>query len=307
MLNMFAQQLPEVSYYMYDYARTNPGSFGSKDMICVNGINKQSMVGMPGAPNNFFVNASAPFNLFGLKHGAGVSIYNDVIGFYSDIDVKIGYALRLNLGEGTIGIGVNGGIRQRSIDPQWESNDSGINPSDDEYIPQTQIDANSVGLGVGLFYRTEDIYFGLSVLNAYSTEVDYTEDASGVGGSSAVETFVPHYYVTAGYQFLLTNPSYEISPSVQLYSDGVSVTFDINTIVTYNKKIWGGVSYRAGSAIVGMAGLSILEGLKVGYAYDFQTSSLITESGGSHEFLLNYCFKLGVDKSPEKYKSIRYL
>lgn len=303
---VLAQQLPEVSYYMYDYSRTNPGSLGSKDMICASFITKQSMVGMPGAPRDYFLNASVPFNLFGAKHGAGLSVYSDEIGFYSDIDVRLGYAFRFNIGEGTLGVGINGGIRQKSIDGKWESNGTITDPNNDAYIPQGKVDANSVGFGAGVFYRSEGVYFGASVLNAYATEIDYSDGATG-GGTMAKESLVPHYYVTAGYNFQLANPAYEIDPSVQFYSDGVSVTFDINGTLTYNKKLWAGVSYRAGASVIGMAGLSILDGLKVGYAYDFNTSALNKQSQGAHEVLLNYCFKLGVDKSPERYKSIRYL
>lgn len=302
-----AQQIPEVSYFMYDYTRTNPGSLGSNDMICASGIIKQSMIGMPGAPQNLFVNASAPFSLFGAKHGVGLSVYNDEIGFYSDIDVRLGYAFRFNLGEGTLGIGINGGLRQKSIDGKWEPNGTNIDPTTDDNIPQGKIDANSFGFGAGVFYRSEGIYFGASVLNAYATEIDYSKDATGSAGSLAKESLAPHYYVTAGYSLQLANPAYEIDPSVQFFSDGVSVTFDVNGTLTYNKKIWAGVSYRAGASVIGMAGLSILDGLKVGAAYDFNTSSLNKQSQGGYEILLNYCFKLGVDKSPERYKSIRYL
>ena len=56
-----------------------------------------------------------------------------------------------------------------------------------------------------------------------------------------------------------------------------------------------------------MIGLQLIEGLKVGYSYDFYTSALMNHNQGSHEILLNYCFKVGVEKAPQKYKSIRYL
>ncbi len=303
-----AQQLPVVSHYMYDFTRTNPGSLGSNDMICTSGIIKQSMIGMPGAPQNLFVNASVPFNLFGAKHGAGLSVYRDEIGLYSDIDVRLGYAFRFTVGEGTLGVGINGGLRQKSLDgSKLEGNGTNIEPKDDRYIPQVKLDANSIGFGAGVFYRSEGIYFGASVLNVYATEIDYTKDATGSAGSLAKESLDPHYYVTAGYSIQLANPSYEIDPSVQFYSDGVSVIFDVNGTLTYNKKIWGGVSYRAGASVIGMAGISVLDGLKVGLAYDFNTSSLNKQSQGGYEVLLNYCFKLGTDKSPERYKSIRYL
>jgi hypothetical protein len=56
-----------------------------------------------------------------------------------------------------------------------------------------------------------------------------------------------------------------------------------------------------------MVGLTIMEGLRVGGAYDFQTSSLSRYSSGSMEFLLNYSFKVHKEKIPQRYKSIRYL
>lgn len=303
-----AQQLPAVSFYMHDYVRTSPGSLGSKDMICANIIGKNTFTGFPGNPQNVFLNAQVPFKLLGGKHGAGLSLYRETWGFYSDIDIKLGYAFRFNVGDGTLGIGVNGGIRQKNLKAKWnytnvmDQNDPGIPPDNAENLMAANV-------GVGLFYRAEDIYLGASVLNVYSQEFDYSKASSTATTttSSAKEVVRPHYYVTAGYSLQLSNPAYEFEPSVNLFSDGSTVTFDINGTVAYNKKLWGGVSYRAGSAVIGMLGLMILDGVKVGYAYDFQTSALTQHSTGSHEILINYCFKIGVEKAPQRYKSIRYL
>ena len=304
----FAQQLPEVSYFIYNYARTNPGSLGSTDMVSITGIMKNSYLNFPGRPQDLYFNAEMPFNLFGAKHGVGISVLNDNIGFYNKLDAKIGYALRLNVGDGTLGIGISGSYLENKIKPNWVSAGA-IDPATDPNIPQSTGDngVKGFGLSAGLFYRTEDIYFGVSVLNAYASKIDYSASSTTTGGSNATETLRPHYYITSGYYLQLTNPAFELQPAINLYSDGTTVTFDLNTTLTYNKKIWGGVSYRAGSSVIGMVGLMIMDGLKVGYAYDFQTSAMNRYSTGSHELLLNYSFKIGTDKTPEKYKSIRYL
>lgn len=303
-----AQQLPGVSYYMYDYTRTNPGSLGSTDMININGIYKQSMVGMPGKPENVFAEGDVPFSLLGLKHGVGFSFYTDNIGYYKDIDIRIGYAIRFTAGDGTIGVGFNGGLRQKTLEPTWVGDGLGTDPASDPNIPQGT-DGNNIkgfGFGAGIFYKTEDIYFGASVCNLYHTDLEYTNELS-TGTTSTSETMRPHYYVTAGYNIAFSNPAFEFQPSVNLCSDATTVTFDLNGTLTYNKKVWAGVSYRAGSSVVGMVGITIMEGLRVGYAYDFQTSALNRYSTGSHEFLLNYGFKLRKEKVPQRYKSIRYL
>jgi type IX secretion system PorP/SprF family membrane protein len=292
---------------MYDYARTNPGSLGSKDMVCANIIGKNALTGFPGNPTNVFLNAQVPFNLFGGKHGVGLSIFRETIGFYSDIDIKLGYAFRFKVGEGTLGIGVNGGVRQNSIDGEWVGTTT-IDPATDPNIPPAnKTNLLAANVGAGLFYRSEDTYFGASVLNIYSQEFDYADANGTTGTSTAKVTLRPHYFVTAGYNVQLNNPAFELQPSVNFLYDGATVTFDINGTLSYNKKIWGGVSYRAGSAVIGMIGLMILDGAKVGYAYDYQTSALSKYSNGSHEILVNYCFKLGVEKTPQRYKSIRYL
>lgn len=302
-----AQQIPNVSYFMYDHARTNPGSLGSKDMVCASLIGKNSMQGFEGAPSTVFANAEMPFKLFGAKHGVGLSMFSDQIGFQTDIEFKLGYALRLNVAEGTLGIGLQGGFRQHTLDAgKWEPGPNG-DPAD-AYIPQgNQDDLKGFGASVGLFYRSEDIYLGASASNIYASDIQYESASEGSSASAAYESRRPHYYVTAGYTYQLSNPAYEIEPAVLFFSDGVKTTFDLNGTFTYNKRIWGGVSYRAGSAIVGMAGFMIMDGLKVGYAYDYNTSALSSVSQGGHEVLLNYCVKIGVEKSPKRYRSVRYL
>jgi type IX secretion system PorP/SprF family membrane protein len=105
----------------------------------------------------------------------------------------------------------------------------------------------------------------------------------------------------------LSNPLLEFQPSVFIQSDAISTKIDVNATLMYNKKFWGGVSYRVGSAVVGMVGISILNGVRVGYAYDFDTSALTKFSSGSHEVMIGYSFTVGVEKTPQKYKSIRYL
>jgi type IX secretion system PorP/SprF family membrane protein len=92
-----------------------------------------------------------------------------------------------------------------------------------------------------------------------------------------------------------------------VYSDGKVAQFNITSLVRYNKKVWGGVSYRAGDAFIGIVGFELYNGLKIGYSYDFTLSDMRKNSTGSHEFMVNYCFDMNLGKSPMRYKSIRFL
>jgi type IX secretion system PorP/SprF family membrane protein len=297
------QYLPQVSYFMNDNLRTNPGSAGSMDMICINGILREQFVGFPGRPFNVFFNAEAPFSLLGTNHGAGISVYEDQIGFNSDICYNLSYSFHFSVGDGTLGIGLDGGFIQNTLNYTWHTID-GTPPTADPYIPTGNPDKMSFTLGTGLFYRSEDIYFGLSALNVNSPDVVTTPES---GNSESTYNLKTQYYVTAGYNMTLSNPAWELKPAVLLKSDLVATDLDLNLTCLYNKKIWGGVTYRTGEAVIGMFGFTLMEGLKLGIAYDFQTSAIMKNSLGTYEVMVNYCFKIGVEKAPQKYKSIRFL
>ncbi len=300
-----SQYLPQVSYYMYDYTRTNPGSVGSTDMVNTNIILREQMSGFPGRPMNWFANADAPFNLLGIQHGIGITFYQDVIGLNTDLNYSLDYALHFNIGDGNLGIGVNCGFIQNTLDVGSFVTIDGNPPSGDPYIPaEEKPDKLTFTIGAGLFYRAEDIYFGISALNLNSPEVSTTPQDGNVASTYNLNT---HYYVTSGYNMQLSNPAWELKPSVLLKSDLVTTDLDLNLICAYNKRIWGGVSYRTAEAIVGMFGFEIMDGLKIGLSYDMQTSALMDETWGGYEIMLNYSFQLGVEKAPQKYKSIRFL
>jgi len=302
-----AQFSPQVSHFMYDQLRTNPGSAGNTEMICVNGIIRDQLNSFTGAPKTYLVEVDAPFKLFGLQHGVGVYIYQDAIGFFTNTDFALTYAYRWSLGNGTLGIGAQAGFVKNDLkltNGGWITSDGNDVPTTDQNIPQGSPNKTKIHFAAGLFYKTEDIYFGISSVNINNPEI---QDASSPSG--AKYKINRQYYVTAGYTMQMKNPIYELKPAILLKSDGVTTDMDINLTLLYNKSIWTGVTYRTGEAVVGMLGLELtrlVPGLKVGISYDFLTSSL-SKDLETYEILLSYSFKIGVEKAPQKYKSIRFL
>jgi type IX secretion system PorP/SprF family membrane protein len=114
-----------------------------------------------------------------------------------------------------------------------------------------------------------------------------------------------HFYATAGYDLVFpSNPSYIITPSIFIKTDGVSAQYDFNGLVKYNNKIWGGVTYRLNDAFGILLGTTVKE-VNIGYAYDIPTSRL--GSAGSHEIMVKYCFKLEREKTRSSYRNTRFL
>jgi type IX secretion system PorP/SprF family membrane protein len=294
----YSQQDPVFSQTRSWLNLINPGAAGSNDRICLNAAHREQWVGFPGAPSTSFFSAEAPFSFLGADHGAALSILNDAAGFYGDLGLQLSYAYRLDLGKGKLGIGINGGVLNKSInDPEWRGSSDG-DISGDPLIPQTSDSQLGFDMGFGVFYNTENLFLGISTTHLNQARIR-TENASIY--------LVRHYYITAGYTLQLANPMFEVMPSFLISSDGRVNQLYVNGHIRYNKRIWGGVSYRTNEAIVGLFGIELFSGIRVGYSYDISTSRLINYSGGSHELTIGYCFDLSLDKTPQKYKSIRFL
>ena len=295
-----AQQDPQFSQYMFNQMSINPGYAGSTDMICITGINRQQWVGFEGAPSSTVFHANAPIKPFGINSGVGLTLINDKAGFNDNLSISATYAYRIDIGEGKLGIGANFGFLNQKLSPEWyiPTSDYHQQPSGDPLIPENDESVFVFDMGFGLYYNTDNLYIGISSTHINEPKLSY------IKGTPFIKR---NYYLTAGYSFQLSNPLFEIIPSIQVVSDAATSSITFNTNVTYNKKFWGGVSYRAGSAIVGLIGLQIFNGVRFGYAYEFPTSDIIKSTSGSHEFMISYCFSVAGDRTAKKYKSIRFL
>jgi len=303
---VYAQQERQISQYMFDFVSVMPGAAGSTDMINTHAIYRKQWMGIDGAPEDIVLNFDAPFRLFKADHGVGLSVTQDKLGFNQDIRYQLSYAFQFHVGNGKLGLGISGIGITRSLKPVWYIPDSPFQSKTDGAIPEGNQQKTVFDMGVGLFYKTEELYMGLSSTQLLEQEFVYKEGTGGTG-AQAVDKLVRHYYLTAGYDMQLSNPAFDFLPSIFVQSDLTSTKIDVNATLMYNKKFWGGVSYRVGSAFIGMVGLEIFNGVKVGLAYDFDTSALNKYSNGSFEAMIGYSFTMGVEKTPQRYKSIRFL
>jgi len=297
---VFSQQDPLTSQYMFNTLTFNPGVAGISGMICATALNRQQWVGFKGAPSTTIFNVSAPVKPFKIKSGIGLLVESDNIGFDKDVNLSASYSYHMDVGQGLLGIGFNVGMLNKTIDPTWviPSGDTHTPPSGDPLIPENKESYIAFDAGFGLYYKADKYYASLSVTHLNQPKIKF---------SKGLPYISRHYYLTAGYTLQLPNPSLELLPSIFAFSDGKVIQFNVTSLIRYNKKVWGGVSYRSGDALIGMVGFELFNGIRLGYAYDFTISDIKNNSTGSHEFMVNYCLDLGLGKSPMKYKSIRFL
>jgi len=297
---VLSQQDPLSSQYMFNTLTYNPGVAGTSGMICATVLNREQWIGFKGAPSTTVFNISAPVSPFSIKSGIGLLVESDNIGFDKDINVSASYSYLMDLGTGKLGIGLSLGMLNKTLSPTWQipSGDAHTPVSGDPLIPENKESVIAFDAGFGLYYKADKYYASLSVTHINQPKIKFTKGEPYISR---------HYYLTGGYTFQLPNPSLEFIPSLFAFSDGKVAQVSITSLVRYNKKVWGGVSYRAGDALIGIVGLELFNGIRLGYSYDFTISDIRKNSGGSHEFMINYCFDLSLGKSPMKYKSIRFL
>lgn len=291
-----AQQDPVFSQYMFNKMSFNPGFAGISNMVCIGLDTRQQWVGIDGAPQSTVFHANTPFRPFGIPGGIGINLLSDNIGFDKDLAIAIAYAYHIPIGEGKLGIGFNAGLLNKALNgAQWKPP---VQTEGDNAIPKDGESAFGFDMGLGTFYETDNLFAGFSVKHLVSSKMNFDQASTQAR---------MHYYLMAGYKMHLPNPAIEIQPSALVASDTKNSQVTFNTNIVYNQKFWGGIAYRLGDAVIGMLGLEIFNGIRVTYSYDFSMTDLRKYNSGSHEFSVAYCFRMKVEKTPQKFKSVRFL
>ncbi|MFH0895842.1 MAG: type IX secretion system membrane protein PorP/SprF [Bacteroidota bacterium] len=303
-MTSFAQQEPQVSHNMFNQLLINPGFAGSSGMNCATAIYRNQWTGFGGEPKTGIFSLDSYWSRFQL--GMGISFLTDNLGFEKNIGVKIDLARQQAFSFGTLGFGLQLGLLNKSIDfSKFIYIDQG-----DPLLTSTQVEKNMfVDLALGFFLAGKDgkYYAGLSSSQLMETKGDY-------GITQATPSLKRHYYITGGYTFS-PDPAIDIKPSALIKTDATSLQFDVNALAVFNKRFWGGLSYRLQDAVVVLIGAypfdtnPWLKPLKFGYSYDVTTSDIgkSKRSSGSHEVMLGYCIKVTSEPEKGSYKNTRFL
>lgn len=298
-----AQQAPIFTNYTNSYAYINPGFAGLSEGVNLLGLYRQQWAGFTDgegnevAPTTFLLTGDMPIRALG--GGISFSVMNDQLGFENNTNVGLGYAYHLDLGGGTLGIGVSASLLNRTLDfAKLKPGDS----SDPLLAQLGQESSMLVDVSAGLFFQIpESFYVGISGINLLET----TSRALGANESGASFTTDRTFYLVAGYPFLFeTMPAFKFIPSFGVMTDIASTQLNAGVKVVYNDVFSLGVNYRPQESVGLTVGL-VIRDFVLGYAYDINTMGYSIP--GSHEIALSYCFKLDLDKTPRDYRSVRYL
>ena len=288
------QQDPQITQNMFDKFLYNPGVVGSQPSVNVGLLHRSQWVGVPGAPTT--QNLTVESRIDALNGGIGLNVINDALGPLSTKTATLSYAYQLRLNENNqLGFGFSFGMMQIGFDEEWITPDGQIDSS----LPPTGSSATVPDIGLGLYFTSENYYLGLSITHLVPFEANF----------DGVATFNParHYYIAAGYDYDI-DEQFSVRPSYYMKTDGVIFQMDFNVNAFYQQKHWVGFSYRIEDAIAFLVGAELTNNLTLGYAYDFVTSKLASETTGGHEVMLRYSFDLDIIGKPDtRYKNVRFL
>ncbi|MDR1202075.1 MAG: type IX secretion system membrane protein PorP/SprF [Tannerellaceae bacterium] len=299
----WAQYDAQFSQYFMAMGYYNPGYAGTSGNLNTFAVYRLQWMGWEGAPKSLFATADMPFAIKKINLGIGAMIFTESIGLFRNSHFAAQLAYKQKLFGGTLSIGLQPGIANVSFDGsegKLDLGESEYHQKEDEAIPRVKTSGMGFDLNAGIYYTHKNFYAGIGAMHVMEPELELEEN---------IFTFIGRSYnLTGGYNIQLSNPLYELQPSVFLKTDLTSFQADITARMVYNKMFNGGLSWRVNESVVVMLGATF-GNIQVGYAYDFPTMGvLLKATSGSHEVMVRYQVKLNKTKSGQyRHKSVRIL
>ena len=262
--DVFAQQDPQYTQYMYNMNVVNPAYAGSKESLSVGLLYRDQYTDIDGGPQTFTFTAHRPV---GNGLGVGLSAISDEIGpveeknLYADISytIDLGAKHKLAFGVKTGATFFNVGL----IDLDLQDNN--------DIAFSSNVNETFFNVGAGFFFYSDKYYVGVSMPNFLkSTHLDVDDRSFG--------SETQHLFATAGYVFDIGD-NVKLKPSTMIKTDfATDATIDINLNALFFEKFEIGASYRTEDSFSGLIGFRPTDWIQLGFAYDSVSSALDTDS-----------------------------
>jgi type IX secretion system PorP/SprF family membrane protein len=277
------------SQYMFNMLQINPAYAGNRATSNITSLYRKQWVSIEGAPTTATLSWDKRQEASNVGYGA--QIYSDRLGIESTSGIQAFYSYRIPFEKSFLSFGLSGGV----LNYRAEFSKLSVTYSNDPLF-QEDVKVWLPTAGVGVIYAAENWYAGLSAPALFETKI--TENGARYATSTN-----DHYFLTGGYIYQVSE-IIKLKPSILLKAvKGAPFQFDFNINAWLQDAVGVGLSYRTGDSFVGMMELQISPVFRFGYAYDYIISNLKTFSGGSHELMLRYEFRV---RKEEKILSPRY-
>lgn len=285
-----AQQAPMYTQYMFNDYLINPAVAGTFNYFQMRANTRIQWIGITDAPRTMSIAGYGPLKEKDMGYGG--YIYNDVTGPESRMSLGGSYAYNIAINdEWRISGGLSIGIMQYKLDGTSMTFDDELY---DPVMPGGVESRIIPDASVGIYAYTTYYYAGISAHQLFGNKYNTHEETDSIQGISRL---TQHVYLSGGANFIL-NRDFAITPSALIkYTSPGLIQAEINAKVTYQRMVWGGLSYRFGGsgyftsdAIAVMAGYNYENKIYIGLAYDITVSDLRRYSNGTIEVMIGYRF-----------------
>lgn len=293
--DVFGQQDPQYSLYMFNPLGVNPAYAGSREVLSGVLVHRTQWVGLDGAPETQTLALNTP--LKNKNMGVGLEFINDKIGPRNTQHVSGSYAYRLKLGQGRLAFGLRAGLVRYQFD--WAK----IDYQEQEDAIPTNAPQNFMrpNFDFGIYYNTKTFYAGIAIEHLNKAEFRLLEGYNNDTINSSARQYA-NANLTIGKAFVL-NDNLVLKSSLLLRAANKSGNLDLNASLLIKNKVQFGLGLRSTNALIFIAEINMTKNLRLGLAYDIDGSEIAkTASGSSFEVFLGY--DIGLFKS--KVVSPRY-
>jgi len=290
---MFAKAQNEAAstHYLLNPTSINPAFTGFSDKYQLFLNARWAWQGFTDAPRTYLLSFNAPI---GNTLGLGVMVGKESLAQLQQIRGQLSYAFRYQISDVKMALGISTEFRQLSINsqaanPLFDQNDDTYK----DYLAGSRI--FDAGVGFSGNYK-DKLLFGLSAPNLISARLGSVNINSGDKSS-----FLNAGLATLGYKFDVNEIT--VVPSILMgKSRTVPFVADFNLRTSFaNEAATVGLTYHAGlwKAVSLMLGAK-MNGLFIGYTYDYSFQAFQNYNGGSHEITIGFEFAKKENKFEKK-------
>jgi type IX secretion system PorP/SprF family membrane protein len=271
-----AQQLPQFTYFTYNYMQYNPAVVGTAPCLDLKFGLRRQWKGFEQAPTTGFMNIHGKIGKKSDFHfqGLGATIENDGAGAFNYTNIMVNYAYHKKLSNKyylAAGIGV--GFSQYSADYGQMVFE---NQADETAILGVVNDFIFPIFNAGIWMYRSDRFYGLSVRSLNNKSIDGFADTR----------LRRHYSFANGYATRISSeltfkPAYMIN-----YVGKSRPSVDAQLILSFKDMVDVGVGARSGHGFSALIKLSAIRYITIGYAYDVTMNKIRYVAGSTHEIVV---------------------
>ena len=277
--SLVAQQESMITFYKNHLNLVNPAYIGADKSISFQSTIREQWAGIKDSPSTQAISFMTP--LGNQKLALGISFVHDKVFVEKQSFITIDFAYDLQLNDKlNLLMGIKAGGNNYEVNTQGlQTYNVNIDPS---LTPIARFNPN---VGLGFYLKHDNYYISLS-----SPKILNTERAKNEDGYATVSTDRVHYYLSGGYNFMLSS-SIDLVPTMMIrYVNGAPFSTDFTATTIFNEAYHLGITYRTDKSFAGLVQFKISPKMHLGYAYEYSLRSELGRANGSNELFIQFKF-----------------